>query len=516
MLAVVVLRLVWGHFHCVDGLPFYSIDENEVVEPTAGFLMGDWNHQYYTYGPLFMYLLSPLYAATALLTGRGVHGFATDVFLDHYWHYYLARLLSEVVILATLVVAVIETQRLFSLLAAVLSLVLLAVPVTENFINYTARIDVLQGFFQLLALFSIVGIFRTGARRHYALAGAWMGLAIATKPISGALIVPIALGVAFLRVRQEHAAFGGIPRRRELAMFGSFLSDPRLYLALAVAIGTFSIGFPLAILDVKNFWLQQMMRVRADSAKAFPRGFDLVHYLPYAGWFLCVLGVLALLYQLWRGPAAARILAAFPLFYVIVFFPVPAREYFFVPIVAPVLICVAVMLTDLLDRVQRSTVRFALIGIFALVTLFSVPAPRWHAQQQAQLAVQRWVTEHVARGTRLCYAGWYTNGPRLVSSSAETEAQNDYFMYGRDKNARYAAGFMEAHRRYVDSGRPLYDIANWGRRDLSTPDSRAELLDFCKAHGSRYLIFGGVPPFAPLPEPAIRGGGISVIELDRS
>ena len=44
------------------------------------------------------------------------------------------------------------------------------------------------------------------------------------------------------------------------------------------------------------------MRVRADSAEAFPRGFDLVHYLPYAGWLLCVLGVLALLYQLWRGP----------------------------------------------------------------------------------------------------------------------------------------------------------------------------------------------------------------------
>ena len=243
MLAVVVLRLVWGHFHCVDGLPFYSIDENEVVEPTAGFLMGDWNHQYYTYGPLFMYLLSPLYAAAALLTGRGVHGSRQTSSLITIgtitWPVF-----SPIVILATLVVAVIETQRLFSLLAAVLSLVLLAVPVL--------RISSLHGAYRCPA-----GVFPApravqhrqhlpaGARLRYALAGAWMGLAIATKPISGALIVPIALGVAFLRVRQEHAAFGSRPRSRDSQCLGRSFSDPRLYLALAVAIGTFSIGFPL-------------------------------------------------------------------------------------------------------------------------------------------------------------------------------------------------------------------------------------------------------------------------------
>src|SRR5215475_10895728 len=86
ILVIVALRLLWDRSQCADGLPFYSIDENDVVEPAAGVLMGDWNHQFYTYGPLFTYLLSLVYAAGAALTGHSVHRFATDVFFDPYWH----------------------------------------------------------------------------------------------------------------------------------------------------------------------------------------------------------------------------------------------------------------------------------------------------------------------------------------------------------------------------------------------------------------------------------------------
>src|SRR5262249_22460015 len=93
-LVVVALRILCGHSHYTEGLPFYSIDENDIVDPAAGFLMGEWNHQYYTYGPAFLYLLSLLYAAAAFLKGQSIHLFATDVFFDAYWHYYLARLLS--------------------------------------------------------------------------------------------------------------------------------------------------------------------------------------------------------------------------------------------------------------------------------------------------------------------------------------------------------------------------------------------------------------------------------------
>lgn len=517
-LAIVVFRLLWGHAYCAEGLPFYSIDENDIVEPAAGFLMGDLNHQFYTYGPLFMYLLSLVYAAAALLTGHSVHLFATDVFLDAYWHYYLARLLGLIVILATLVIAVVETERTFSFLAAVLCLVLLAFPVAENFTEYTVRIDVLQGLFQLLALFSIVRFFASGGLRHYVMAGAWIGLAVASKPIPGALIVPIAVGVAFVRTWKERrpAERGQALVRSWRVLIRSFASDRRLYLATAAGIGTFSIGFPFAILDFKNFWLQQATRIRADATEAFPRGWDSVQYLPYAGWFLCVLGVLALLYQFWRGSAAARIIAAFVVLYLLVFFPVPARNYFFVPILAPTIICISLMLTDLLRSIPQLTVRVALILVLGLVILFTLP-PSWgHPRQREQLNIHQWVIEHVPQGTKLCSAGWHTNGPRLVSSQDQTAAENEYFMFGRDKNPHYVAGYREAYRRYVLSGRPVYEIANWGRRQLSAPDQQAQLLEFCAQHGSRYLILAGVPPFPSLPGPVISGGGISVFELEQS
>jgi len=517
VLAVVAVRLAWGHSHCAEGLPFYSIDENDVVEPTAGFLMGDWNHQYYAYGPVFMYLLSSVYGAAAFLSGHGVHRFATDVFFDPYWHYYLARMLSLIVILATVAVAVLETQRIFSSLAAVICLVLLAFPVAENFTNYTARIDVLQAFFQLLALFSLIRMFANGAVRHYVGAGAWTGLAIASKPIPGALIVPIALGVALLRAWRERAPATGGPRLASdgWATIRSLVADRRLYLAAAVGFAAFSLGFPFAILDFNNFWLQEVVRIQTASAAPYARGFELINYVPQTGSPLFALGIAALIYQLWRGPAAARILAGFATFYLLAFVRVPAREYFFIPILAPVCICISLMLADLLRSFERADVRFGIVVGLAVAMLFTIPPPRGHARQREQLAVRDWITAHVPPGTPLCCAGWYTNGPRLVSDRAESEAQHDYFMYGRDKNPHYVAGFAEAHRRYVLAGRPVYDIADWGRRDLSTAEMQTQFLDFCQAHGSRYVILGGVPSFRSLPDPLTVGGGISVFEVER-
>lgn len=512
---VVALRILWGHSHYTEGLPFYSIDENDIVEPAAGFLMGDWNHQYYAYGPTFMHLLSLLYAAAAPLKGQSIYLFATDVFFDPYWHYYLARLLSQIIILGTVAVAVIETKRLFSFLAAAICLVLVAFPIAENFTRYTARIDVLQAFFQLLALFSIIRIFGTGARRHYVLAGVWTGLAIASKPIPGALIVPIALGVAFLRLWQEKAPSLSGERfiNKGLALIGYFASDRRLYFATAASFVAFAVGFPGAVLDSKGFWIQQMSRIQADSAEAYPRGFALIHYVPRAGWFLCGLGAVALLYHVLRGTAASRITASFAIFYLLAFSQVPAREYFFVPILAPICICISLLLTDLLHHFPQRGIRLALIVTLVLFILFTLPKAREHSRQDARMAIRRWIVENIPHGTKLCYAGWYTNGPRLVSSQMETETLSDYFMYGRDQNRNYVVGFGEAHRRYVLSGRPLYDIANWGRRGADTPEKRARLLDFCRRHGSGYLILGGIPPFDSLPDPLTSGGGIFVFKL---
>lgn len=515
IIVIAALRLLWAHSYLTEGLPFYSIDENDIVEPAAGFLMGDWNHQYYAYGPTFMYLLSFLYAVAAPLKGQSVYVFATDVFFDGYWHYYLARLLSLLIILGTAAVAVIETQRLFSFLAAVLCLVLLAFPIAENFTRYTARIDVLQALFQLLALFSVIKIFDTGARRHYVWGGVWAGLAIAAKPIAGALIVPVALGVTLLRVWQERAPSLGKERfaRKGWGLIGHFLFDRRLHWALVAGALAFFVGFPWVVLDPQNFWWQQMVRIQADSREAFPRGSDVVHYVSQAGWFLCVLGAVALLYQAFRGTARARITAAFAILYLLAFAHVPAREYFFVAILAPVGICIALLLRDLLHHVKRWEIRGALIVTLALVILATLPRPAGNSRQSARMAVQGWIIGNIPAGTGLCYAGWHTDGPRLVSVRLEDEARNDYFMYGRDKNENYVRGFGEAHHRYRLSGRPLYDIANWGRRDARSPEGRAQLLAFCRGRGSRYLVLGGIPPFDSLPAPVTNGGGIFVFKL---
>ena len=134
---------------------------------------------------------------------------------------------------------------------------------------------------------------------------------MATKPIPGALVVPVGVVVAFLRLWSERKGVlgGRTPIARSLAMMRAFASDRRVYAAAGVTVGAFVIGFPFAILNFNAFLLQQIGRIQADTAEVYPPGASLIHYIPQAGWFLCVLGVFALVYQSWRGSAAGRILA---------------------------------------------------------------------------------------------------------------------------------------------------------------------------------------------------------------
>jgi hypothetical protein len=299
---------------------------------------------------------------------------------------------------------------------------------------------------------------------------------------------------------------------RGLALIAYFVTDRRIYLATLVAVGALCVGFPFAVLDFGNFWSQQISRIQSDSTAPYPRGFSLIHFVPQVGWFFCALGALALLYQFLRGTAGARIMASFASLYLLAFSQVPARDYFFITILAPVGICIALLLTDLVHRFPQPQIRVILIVALVILILFTLPQPRGNPRA-AQLAVRDWIIGNIPNGAKLCYAGWHTNGPRLVNSELESEAYNDYFMYGRDKNQKYQAGFAEAHRRYALSGRPLYSIANWGRRGAGTPEERAQLLDFCRIHGSNYLILGGIQPFGSLSDPLTSGGGISVFKL---
>jgi 4-amino-4-deoxy-L-arabinose transferase-like glycosyltransferase len=187
------------------GLPFYSVDENDVVEPAAGFLLGDLNHQYYTYGPLFMYLLAGVFALYAKATGLSLFDFGSDVFFQGYDHYLLARVFSFVVLIAIIGSVLVIGSRLFGRGAALIAATLLAMPLVDGLAEFTTRIDILQALFQILAVFSLVRLYDTGRTRDYVLAGIWTGMAIAVKPIPGAVLVPVAVLICLLRLAAERS-----------------------------------------------------------------------------------------------------------------------------------------------------------------------------------------------------------------------------------------------------------------------------------------------------------------------
>jgi hypothetical protein len=111
------------------------------------------------------------------------------------------------------------------------------------------------------------------------------------------------------------------------------------------------------------------------------------------------------------------------------------------------------------------------------------------SDKNSQAQARAWVEQHVSKGAPICTAGWFTNGPRLVDVDPSRQGTtNDYFMYRRAYNNRYIQGYFAAHQRYIQSGQPFFDIANWGRKSLASSGDQSQFVDFCRNHKSTFVI----------------------------
>src|SRR5688572_24214947 len=166
------------------------IDENEVVEQSAAFLGGDLSHHFPKYGPLSMYAIAGLYRVAALLHGDSTLEYASRVFFEGSEHYTLARLYGVGWLSVLAAAAFFGLRRPLGPGPALLVCSLLALPLLDV-LAPGARIDVPQAAFQGLVLLCLYPVLEAPRRfGMWALAGACAGLAIATKPLPGLLVLP--------------------------------------------------------------------------------------------------------------------------------------------------------------------------------------------------------------------------------------------------------------------------------------------------------------------------------------
>ena len=232
LLIVSLLLRLWG---IKQGLPYsYNSDEAQHFVPRAvAFFTHDFNPHYFLNPPAYSYLLHivfELWFGSADAVTRAYTSDPTQVFV-------VARVVAAVLGTVAVWLTYLAGARFFNnrtiglLAAAILGFAFLPV-----FYSHLALNDVPTLAPVSLALYGTAGVMRRGRMRDYAIAGAGVGLAAATKYTGGITI--LCLMTAFVS-----DASGGSLRT----------SAKRCAIALAIGLGAFLIANPYAILDFSTF-----------------------------------------------------------------------------------------------------------------------------------------------------------------------------------------------------------------------------------------------------------------------
>jgi 4-amino-4-deoxy-L-arabinose transferase-like glycosyltransferase len=298
------LLRIWG---VRQGLPYaYNVDENAHFVPKAIGLFGHgWNPHYFVNPPAYTYLL---HGAFALWFGgrTGVSdAFATnptEVFV-------VARVAAAAVGTIAVGLLYLAGARMFDRRVGLLAAGLLAVAFLPVFYSHLALNDVPTLAPICLSLWGTAGVLRSGRLGYYALAGAGLGLACATKYTGGIVLLPLlAAGAVQLAA----------PGARRLAFAG-------LALAGALAVVTFFIANPYAFLDFNAFrdGLRHQSTVADDALGklGLTQRDGTAYYLWTFTWGLGFVpfaaAVLAVPLMVWRDRRSLAVLAPAPLLFVL-------------------------------------------------------------------------------------------------------------------------------------------------------------------------------------------------------
>ena len=262
---------VWG---IKQGLPYsYNSDEATHFVPRAiAYFSHDFNPHYFLNPPAYSYLLHIVFELWFGSSDKVSRAYATDptsVFV-------LARLVAAVLGTISVWLTYLAAARFFNRNVGLLAAAILAFAFLPVFYSHLALNDVPTLAPVSLALYGAAGVMRYGRMRDYAIAGAGIGLAAATKYTGG--ITMLCLLTAFIT-----DASGGSMSLKGAAR--------RCALALAIGLFSFLVANPYAILDFSAFQAgvhsQASLAAGEDPVKLGTRpGSGITYYLWTFTWGL--------------------------------------------------------------------------------------------------------------------------------------------------------------------------------------------------------------------------------------
>ena len=389
LIGALVLRL-WGLRH---GLPFvYNADENAHFVPRAiGMFDHSYNPGYFINPPGFTYLLHALF--WVVWGGDGVQAaYAADtgdVFAA-------ARAASAVLGAVGVGLLAWAGARFFDRRTGLVAALLLAVAFLPVHYSHLALNDVPTLAPVALALAGVAGVLRGGGLRDFALAGAGIGLACATKYTAGiVLLCLLAAAVVAPGVRPPRRIAG-------------------LALAGAAALAGFLVLNPYALLDFDTFrgGLDEQASASSDGGGklGLTESSGILYYVKTTLWGLGVLpAIAAVAGALWLAAERRRhalVLVPAPLLFLLF---MGTQDRFFARWLLPVypILCLlaAFAAVAALERVPRLRPAWAaaaaalLLGAQGLV--LSIHNDLVLAREDTRQLLREWLVENLPAGGRV-------------------------------------------------------------------------------------------------------------------
>lgn len=382
LVLALVLRL-WGVGH---GLPYvFNADENAHFVPRAIGMFGhSLNPQYFVNPPAFTYLLH-----LAFWTRWGTREAVGDAFAaDPGTAFTLARVLVALLGAAAAGLVAWAGARLFDRRVGLVAGALFAVAFLPVHYAHFAVNDVPALAPLCLSLVGAAGVYRHGRLRDYALAGAALGVACATKYTAGIALLCL-LGAAACAPN----------RGRGLALAGG------------LAVAGFAAANPYALFDWNAFreGLRTQSEASADGGGKLGLVGDsgVVYYLGTATWGLgwapalaAVAGALWLSVRRWR---AALVLVPAPVLFVLF---MGVQDRFFARWLLPVypLLCLLAASAAVAAAGRLRVPWPALLAgavLCAQGLLFSVHNDLLLARTDTWTLARAWMVRHIPEGTRI-------------------------------------------------------------------------------------------------------------------
>jgi 4-amino-4-deoxy-L-arabinose transferase-like glycosyltransferase len=437
LLLALLLRL-WGVKY---GLPFgYQIDEERVYVRKAARMLeaGSLNPRYMHNPPLFTYLLEAVFAVR--YGGDEARRLLGDV-PDRESLFLIGRVAAALIGTLAVGLTFVAARRFFDRRVGLVAALLMAVAFLPVFYSHVALNNVPAMTAALGSLIGTAGILRRGATRDYALAGAFVGVAAATKYLDGIVLLPM-LTATLLAPRGP-----GTPSLRQAYGIG-----------LGAAVAAFVVCNPYALLRAEHFF--GAVGVQGDVVGMRKYGQDpdggIAHYLGTFTWglgwvpALAAVGGAVLLAREDRRKALVLI-PVIPLF--IVYMGLQTRYFGRWMLPAFPIVCMlaaygAVRATDIISaRVRRPQIAVALtsVAVVALAAqglVHSFHNDRVLSRPHTLNLAREWMIEHIPRNQKVVTepfvaSAWNSPWPEATTSPAQfLGASHPYSRYLSDRLAR--------------------------------------------------------------------------------